>query len=119
MNISVEDLDKINSVASSSGVFIGILGGLIKALTSARGLIDGLIKVFVGCVVSWLSAPFARAYLPLECYPMAVFLFGYGGTELIEFIQKLFRQVLSARIDAIVRKITGQGNTVKQFINLN
>lgn len=113
MDISVEDLDKINRIASSSGVFIGILGGLVKAMTSAHGLLDGFIKVFVGCVVSWLSAPFARAYLPAECYPMAVFLFGYGGTELIEFIQKLFRQILSERSDAIMRKLFGNGMSKK------
>lgn len=124
MNISVEELDQINKVASSSGVFIGILGGAVKAITSAKGILNGLCQVFVGCVVAWLSAPFAHAYFPAEVYPMLVFLFGYGGTELIESLQKVFNNVVSSKFSTIINRLFGSGNdnnqpTVKQLRNLN
>lgn len=124
MNISVDDFDQINKVASSSGVFIGILGGVVKAITSAKGLLNGLCQVFVGCVVSWLSAPFVRAYFPLEVYPMVVFLFGYGGTELIVSLQKVFNNVISSKFSMLSNALFGirrddQVATVKQLKNLN
>lgn len=123
MNITVEELDQINNVASSSGVFIGILGGIVKAVTSAKGIWNGFAQVFVGCVVAWLSAPFVKAYFPAEVYPMFVFLLGYGGTELIESVQKIFNNALLNKTSGLFNRLFGgpsiEQPTVKQLKNLN
>jgi hypothetical protein len=111
MMVSLEDLEKINSVASSSGVFIGILGGLIKALNTSKRLGDGIVKVVVGCVVSWVSSPFVIKYLPVEFYPMAIFMLGYGGTEVIDFFQNALREFLANKVDSVLARFFGPRKT--------
>lgn len=103
--ITAEQLDHIDKIAQSSGVFIGILGGLVKAITSAHGVFDAIGKVVVGAIVAWLSAPFVRAHFADEVYPMLVFLFGYGGTELVTYLQKLFQNVIANKAEALVNKL--------------
>ena len=103
--ITAEQLDHIDKIAQSSGVFIGILGGLVKAITSAHGVFDAIGKVVVGAIVAWLSAPFVRAHFADEVYPMLVFLFGYGGTELVTYLQKLFQNIIANKAEALVNKL--------------
>ena len=105
--ITAEQLDHIDKVAQSSGVFLGFLGGFVKAVTSSHGIFDALGKMVVGSIVAWLSAPFAHAHFPEEISPMVVFLFGYGGTELVTFLQEIFKNVIGAKLEALLNKITG------------
>ena len=105
--ITAEQLDHIDKVAQSSGVFLGFLGGFVKAVTSSHGIFDALGKMVVGSIVAWLSAPFAQAHFPDELSPMVIFLFGYGGTELVTFLQEIFKNVIGAKLEALLNKITG------------
>lgn len=107
--ITAEQLDHIDKVAQSSGVFLGFLGGFVKAVTSSRGIFDALGKMVVGSIVAWLAAPFAQAHFPEELSPMVIFLFGYGGTELVTFLQEIFKNVIGAKLEAVLNKITGTG----------
>ena len=106
---TLEQIEHIDQIASSSGVFVGFLGGFVKAITSAKGIFDALGKMVVGAIVAWLSAPFVRSHFPEEIYPMIVFLFGYGGTELVTFMQDLFKKVIAAKLEALFNKIIGSG----------
>ena len=103
--ITMEQLEHIDKIAQSSGVFIGFLGGLVKAITSAHGIFDAIGKMVVGSIVAWLSAPFVRAHFAEEIYPMFVFLFGYGGTELVTYLQKLFQNIIANKAEALVNKL--------------
>lgn len=107
--ITAEQLDHIDKVAQSSGVFLGFLGGFVKAVTSSHGIFDALGKMVVGSIVAWLSAPFAHAHFPEEISPMVVFLFGYGGTELVTFLQDIFKKAIASKVEAVLNKITGTG----------
>ena len=107
--ITAEQLDHLDKVAQSSGVFLGFLGGFVKAVTSSHGIFDALGKMVVGSIVAWLSAPFAHAHFPEEISPMVVFLFGYGGTELVTFLQDIFKKAIASKVEAVLNKITGTG----------
>ncbi len=110
MVVTIEQMEQVNQIASQSGVFLGFLGGVVKAITSAKGTFDAIGKMVVGSIVAWVSAPFAQSHFPQEVLPIMVFLFGYGGTELVNFIQGLAQKILAGKIELLLNKITTKGD---------
>ena len=111
--LTPEQLEHLDKIASSSGVFIGFLGGFVKAVTSGKGIVDGICKMIVGSIVAWLSAPFVRVHCPDEAYPMVVFLFGYGGTEVVTFLQTLCQNVIAGKFEHLLSRIFSKGEKME------
>lgn len=112
--MDMAQIEKVGVAFGTSAVFVGALGGLLRAFNKKMNIKDTIIRILSGSIVSGVTAPAIYTHFNEEWHSVLIFLVGYCGMEGVAFIVEVARKVGERHAEAIVERIFGKNPDDKE-----